>query len=250
MPPPLVLVERHGAVAQVSLNRPERRNALNDEMIRELGTALAEVTRDPSCRAVVLTGSGSAFCAGGDIAANGNADAATAITRHDRFVEVALRLHRLPKPTVSAINGPAIGAGLSLALLCDEVVVARTARLAFSFLQTGLPPDLMSAATVQRRAGWTVAADLFHTGRVIPPDEALALRLVNEVVAGEVLPPALERARHLAELSPAAFLATKQLLRSAWSSLEAVAQAEPGWVATCVATEEFRETVKRFGGSE
>jgi 2-(1,2-epoxy-1,2-dihydrophenyl)acetyl-CoA isomerase len=109
-----VLLEQDGAVARLVLNRPERRNALDDSLIDALDAALREVAASPGCRAVVLTGSGPAFCAGGDIAANSDVDVARALARQRRFLEVGDRLLRLPKPTVAAVNGAAIGAGFSL----------------------------------------------------------------------------------------------------------------------------------------
>jgi len=195
---------------------------------------------------VVLTGAGPAFCAGGDMAANGDADVPGALARQRRFLEVGERLLRLPKPTVAAVNGAAIGAGFSLALLCDEVVLHRAAKLSFGFLPLGLPPDLLSAVTVQRRAGWTVAADLFHSGRLVPAEEAVQLRLAHEVAEDDALAAATVRAQALARLSPVAFAATKALLRHAASSAAAVADLEALAVAVAVGTDEFRTATERF----
>lgn len=241
-----VVLERDGAVARVVLNRPERRNALDDTLIEALDAALREVAAAPGCRAVVLTGAGPAFCAGGDMAANSDVDVPGALARQRRFLEVGDRLLRLPKPTVAAVNGAAIGAGFSLALLCDEVVLHRAAKLSFGFLPIGLPPDLLSAVTVQRRAGWTVAADLFHTGRLVPAAEAVHMRLAHEVVDDDALAAATARAEALARLSPVAFAATKALLRHAASSATGVADLEALAVAVAVGTDEFRTATERF----
>lgn len=241
-----VLLERDGAVARLVLNRPERRNALDDSLIDALDAALREVAAAPDCRAVVLTGAGPAFCAGGDMAANSDVDVPGALARQRRFLEVGDRLLRLPKPTVAAVNGAAIGAGFSLALLCDEVVLHNAAKLAFGFLPIGLPPDLLSAVTVQRRAGWTVAADLFHTGRLIPAEEAVQLRLAHEVVDDDALAAATVRAEALARLSPVAFAATKALLRQAADSSASAVELEAFAVATAVGTAEFRNASARF----
>jgi enoyl-CoA hydratase/carnithine racemase len=250
MPP--VLLQQDGVLARLVLNRPDRRNALDDALIDALDVALREVAAAPECRAVVLTGAGSAFCAGGDMAANSEVDVAGALARQHRFLAVGDRLLRLPKPTVAAVNGAAIGAGLSLALLCDEVVVHRAAKLSFGFLPLGLPPDLFSAVTVQRRAGWTVATDLFHTGRLIPADEAVRLRLAHEAV-DDALSAASSRAKQLARLSPAAFAATKALLRHAVGPIGSGTDVEAFAVAAAVGTEEFKNATAQFrarrGGS-
>jgi enoyl-CoA hydratase/carnithine racemase len=242
----LVVVERDGPVGRVILNRPERRNALNDLLVEALGQALVEVEAASWCRAVVLTGAGPAFCAGGDMTANAGVDATAAAARHRRFLEVAERLLRLPKPTVAAVNGAAVGAGLSLALLCDEVVVARDATLSLAFLPLGLPPDLLSAWSLQRRVGWTVAADLLHSGRLLPAQEAAELRLVHEVVDRDVLAAAGRRAAALAELSPVAYAAAKALMRQAFPDPAGSLELEALAVGAAVESEEFQNAVARF----
>jgi 2-(1,2-epoxy-1,2-dihydrophenyl)acetyl-CoA isomerase len=242
-----VLVDRVDDVAHVVLNRPERRNALNESMVRRLEAVLVELECAEWCRAVVLAGTGKAFCAGGDLDDNAppNTDAVSALNRHRGFLSAARRLMVLPKPTVAAVHGAAIGAGASLALLCDEVVLGADARLGFGFLAVGLPPDTLSVQTVQRRAGWTVATDLFHTGRLITAPEAVSLRLAHRVADGSVLDAATARAMQLARLSPFAFAATKAMLRQAWlgGGLE---ELEGPLVGIAVATPEFRAATERF----
>lgn len=243
-----VLVERDGAVARVILNRPERRNALNDELVEALGAAVAELSAATWCRGMVLTGAGKAFCAGGDLDANshGAVDANAATARHRQFLTVANALHCFPKPTIAAVNGAAVGAGFALALLCDEVLVHMRAKLSLGFLQVGLPPDLMSAATVQRRAGWTVATDLLHTGRFVSAAEAVAIKLVHQAVDGDVLAAASERAHALAAMSPVAFAATKALLREAAAVPISLLEHEALAVGRAVATDEFQLASARF----
>jgi enoyl-CoA hydratase/carnithine racemase len=113
----VVLLEREGPLARVVLNRPERRNALDDALVEALDDVLRLVAAADWCRAVVVTGAGTAFCAGGDMTANGDVDVVGAAARQRRFLQVGERLLTLPKPTVAAVNGAAVGAGLSLALL-------------------------------------------------------------------------------------------------------------------------------------
>lgn len=239
-----VLVEGDGQVVRVTLNRPERRNALDERLVTELDDVLAELETAAWCRAIVVTGAGSAFCAGGDLSdlPDGPIDPAWAAARHRRFLQLAERLQHLPKPTVAAVNGVAVGAGLSLALLCDEVLIHDSARVGLGFLQVGLPPDLLMAATLQRRCGWTVAADLLHTGRAVSASEAVALHLAHGSVAGdvgEVVASATARARALADLSPFAFAATKALLREAAGGSAAGRELEALSVGMAVASPEF-----------
>jgi enoyl-CoA hydratase/carnithine racemase len=241
-----VLLEREGSLARVVLNRPERRNALDDALVEALDDVLRQVAAAGWCRAVVVTGAGTAFCAGGDMAANSDVDVVGALARQRRFLQVGERLLNLPKPTVAAVNGAAVGAGLSLALLCDEVVLKASAKLSFGFLPIGLPPDLLSAVTVQRRAGWTVATDLFHSGRFVPAHEAVHLRLAHEAVEDDVLGTATRRAERLAALSPVAFAATKALLRQAYPAVAPAAEMEALAVALAVGTEEFRTATAAF----
>ena len=243
-----VLVERDGTVARVILNRPGHRNALNDELVEALGGALAELSAATWCRGMVLTGAGKAFCAGGDLNANSDVgvDAEAAAARHRQFLTVANALYCFSKPTIAAVNGAAVGAGFALALLCDEVLVHARAKLSLGFLQVGLPPDLMSVATVQRRAGWTVATDLLHTGRFVPADEAVAIKLVNQAVDGDILAAASERAHALAAMSPVAFAATKALLREAAAVPISLLEHEARAVGMAVATDEFQLAAARF----
>jgi 2-(1,2-epoxy-1,2-dihydrophenyl)acetyl-CoA isomerase len=240
-----VVIEQIDSVAKITLNRPDRRNALDDASIECLGSAVEQVATSAEYRAVVITGAGSAFCAGGDMAANSDADVPKAAARQRRFLEVAERLMRLPKPTIAAVNGAAVGAGLSLALICDEVVVQPKAKLAFGFLDLGLPPDLLAAVTLQRRVGWTVATDLLHTGRLIPAEEAARLHLVHQVAA-DPLAVALERATSLAQLSSTAFAATKTLLLHAAVSPASVASLEAYAVAVAVGSREFQDATAGF----
>lgn len=248
MSDPPVVLEKVGAVARITLNRPERRNALNDALVAQLDATLLEVEEQSWCRAVVLTGAGRAFCAGGDMDDNVDEtpDAVRAAARHRVFIAMARRLMLLPKPTVAAVNGVAVGAGCSLALICDELVLAADARLGLGFLRVGLPPDLLSVETLQRRAGWTVATDLLHSGRLVPAAEALGLRLAHEVAEGDVVEAATRRAEALAELSPFAFAATKALLREAWSPGQNLPELEALLVGISATTPEFRAATAQF----
>ncbi len=176
----LVLIDRDGPAALVTLNRPEKRNALSIELRVLLAEALEALAVDPGVSAIGLTGAGSAFCAGMDVTQfGGDAD-------HKRqLVETSVRcfaaVAECPKPTVALVNGPAIAGGFALALLCDVRIAAPAARLGFPELGRFIPPSYAAAAWSLPPA---VARDLCLTGRVIDAGEALTLGVVSRVSAG------------------------------------------------------------------
>jgi enoyl-CoA hydratase len=186
-------VERlDGGVALLTLNRPEKRNALSIEMRFELGRLFEELGADESVRCLVLTGAGSAFCAGMDVTQFGGD-----IENRHRIVESSIaafgRLGRFPKPAVAAVNGPAIAGGFALALLCDVRVASTEARFGFGELPRGVPPSYASARAALPAA---LASELTLTGRLVHAAEALDLRIVSDVVEPDaLLPRTLELAR-------------------------------------------------------
>ena len=247
----VVLVEPIDSVGWVTLNRPERRNALNEALVRRLESVLSDLEVANWCRAVVLTGAGKAFCAGGDLDDNIDVepDAARAGARHRAFLAAAQRLRAFPKPTIAAVHGSAVGAGASLALMCDEVIMESDARLGLIFLQVGLPPDLLCAETLQRRVGWTVATELLHSGRMVSGRQAKDIGLIHRAVDDSVADVALERAQELAMISPYAFAATKALLRLAGAAGPGLVELEEQVVGAAVATPEFQQATAHFRSS-
>ena len=208
-----VLCSVADGVALVTLNRPERLNAWTPEMEAALFAALDAVAVDPHARVVVLTGAGRGFCAGLDasrIAARGSgAEAAPTRTRP------LSGLAAFPKPVVAAVNGPAVGLGLALALCCDTRIAADGARFAAMFTRLGLVGEFGAPWLLPRIVGWGAAGDLLLSGRTVDAAEALGLRLVERVVPGEdLLPAALAYAREIARnCSPLSVAATKCLMR-------------------------------------
>ncbi len=178
-----VLLTRDGAVATITLNRPEQMNALNGELLDALVAAGESVANDTSVRCVVVTGSGRAFCAGGDIDAllhEGLLDSATVLERQE---QISTLLYEMPKPTVAAINGAAAGAGLSIALACDFRFAGQHAKLTTAFANVGLSGDFGGTWTMQRLVGPAKARELYLLADVITADAALELGLVNRVVS-------------------------------------------------------------------
>lgn len=179
-----VLVERPASgVATVVVDRPERRGALDGEGFAALAAALEALAVDDETHVVVLTGTAGAFCAGADISgARGLADRADALRWMERTHRGPLALHLLPQPTIAAVDGPAAGAGLGLALLCDLRFASPAASFSAPFSRMGLVPDFGVSATLPRIAGDALATDLLLTGRRLGADEALAAGVVSRVV--------------------------------------------------------------------
>jgi enoyl-CoA hydratase len=176
----LLIIERDGPAALVTLNRPGKRNALSIELRIALAEALESLSADPGVAAIGLTGAGSAFCAGMDVTQFGGDE------DHRRMlVETSVRafdaLAECPKPTVALVNGPAMAGGFALALLCDVRVAAPSARFGFPELGRFIPPSYAAAALALPQA---VAADLCLTGRTLDAREALALGVVSRIDAG------------------------------------------------------------------
>jgi enoyl-CoA hydratase/carnithine racemase len=207
-----VTVEVDDGVAVVTLNRPEKLNAFSGRMGAELGQAYADSDADEAVRAVVLTGAGRAFCAGADLAPGGDTfgapgEAFTASPVRPRAWEVR-------KPVIAAINGHAIGIGLTLAMQCDIRIVAGDAQLAFAHVRRGVLPDAQSHWTVPRTVGFARTADLFLTGRTFTGSEAVELGIAGRAcAAADVLPAALDLARDVAlHTAPQSVALSKRLL--------------------------------------
>ncbi|MDR3633966.1 MAG: enoyl-CoA hydratase/isomerase family protein [Isosphaeraceae bacterium] len=215
-------VERtdHGPVTVLTLNRPERRNALARVVIDQLGDFLARAAVEPGVRAVVITGAGPVFCAGMDLkdaAANADTPEAEkqAVDDVQAIADLIQQVHRLPKPVVAALNGDAYAGGAGLALACDLVVAAEHARIGFPEVRRGLVAAVVLHDLV-RQAGERRARELLLTGAPIVAATAERWGLVNRVVpADQCLSTALDLARGLVGSGPKAIATTKHLLDEA-----------------------------------
>ncbi|MBW1877741.1 MAG: enoyl-CoA hydratase/isomerase family protein [Deltaproteobacteria bacterium] len=197
--------QNEDGVTTLTLNRPERRNALSAEMVQALHDALDAIGCDESVRVVVLTGAGKGFCAGGDLA--GGFGAASGVLEAHRgrghYAEVLTRLSRLPQPVIAAVNGDALGGGFGLAMACDLVVVDPAARMGTPEIRVGLFP-MVILAVLQRNAPRKPLLEMILDGQRIDAQRALELNLVNRVSAeGAALQEAVDLARRLAARSPA-----------------------------------------------
>jgi enoyl-CoA hydratase/carnithine racemase len=220
----LLRVETDGGVALLTLHDPERLNAMTEPMGHALAAAVAALTRDETVRAVVLTGAGRAFSAGGDLdmiegmAQAGHASPGGEVRRRNeafmgRFYRLFLALRALPQPSLAAVNGPAIGAGCCVALACDLRLAARDAKLGLNFVRLGLHPGMAASWTLPRLVGPAHAAELLYAGRLLDGVEAERIGLVNRAVTREALADeALALARAIADNAPLAVRATKRSL--------------------------------------
>ena len=200
-----LIAERHAGVLYLTLNRPDKLNALSDHMIAGLLDELNRAAHDRDVGAVVLTGAGRGFCAGGDIGRMrerneaggahhaghapdaGEQGLQTRISQLRRSEEVSLLLHEMPKVTIGAINGPAAGAGLSIALACDLRIAADTARFGTAFARVGFSGDFGGTYLLTQLVGPAKARELYFTAEVIGAEEALRLGMVNRVVPAAAL---------------------------------------------------------------
>ena len=213
-----IIVERDGPVALVTLNRPERMNAWTWTMSAELGHAFGELDDDDGCRAIVVTGAGRAFCAGADLGSGGDTFSGKGDAIGSRADADAARRARpaptLSTPIIGAINGAAVGAGLTMPIEWDLRVVAEDAKLGFVFNRRGVMPDADLLWLVPRLIGVPAAMDLLLTGRIFSGREAFELGLVNRVVPKEaVVETALELAKDIAtNTAPVSAALTKRVL--------------------------------------
>ncbi|MEP6920656.1 MAG: enoyl-CoA hydratase-related protein [bacterium] len=241
------------AVGVITLNRPESLNALTREVGREFQAAVNEA-RGKGARAIVITGAGRAFCAGGDLremqriaAQNGRSEAFFDEPLRE-LNECLLLIRRSPLPFIAAVNGAASGGGCNLALGCDLVIAGESARFNQAFIKIGLSPDCGGTFILPRLIGWRRATQLLMTGEVVSAAEALGMGMINAVVPdAELLPQAMEMAKMLASAPTAAIGRIKELLEASASNdygeqleQERKAQIQSGL------TKDFKEGVAAF----
>jgi methylglutaconyl-CoA hydratase len=237
-------------VLTITMNRPDKRNALNPAMIDELTHALNTAADDPACGVTILTGAGSAFCAGLDLDHLASLSDKTPEDHRadsERVARLLRTLYDCPKPTIAAVNGPAIAGGMGLATICDFTLAVPEARFGYTEVKIGFIPAIVSAF-LRHQIGDKRARDLLLTGRLIQADEALDLGLVTRLVPEQEL---MEEARSLAASllrnSPAALQATKRLM-SEHASRHLDQEIESAIAANAEArtTEDFKEGIRAF----
>jgi len=224
--PHLELTRPRPDVAVITLNRPDKLNALNFGLVEELHQTLDEVNDDDLCRVVVLTGAGRGFCSGLDLtdpfpddARRGLSFPRSSMRWQERIAELTVKLSTLRQPVISAVNGPAYGGGFALAMASDIRIAAPSARFCTQFIKLGLGGcDIGVSYTLPRIVGAGQAFDLILTARTVEADEALRIGLVSRIATGPVLDEALSIAETLCEYGKFGLESTKQVM---WANLEA-----------------------------
>jgi 2-(1,2-epoxy-1,2-dihydrophenyl)acetyl-CoA isomerase len=258
-----LIVERRDGVLYLTMNRPDKLNALSDQMIAGLLEELNRAAHDREVGAVVLTGAGRGFCAGGDIgrmrernegsgtqaqSSAGEQGIQTRISQLRRSEEVSLLLHEMPKVTIGAINGPAAGAGLSIALACDLRIASDNARFGTAFARVGFSGDFGGTYLLTQLVGPAKARELYFTAEVIGAEEALTLGMVNRVVPAASLNEEVQGfAKRLAAGPVVAYSYMKAHLNLALKSdLRTILDRESYGQTLTGLTEDHKEAVKAF----
>lgn len=214
-------IHHDGAVAIITMNRPERKNAFTREQYDALGSALAAIDADDSMRVVVLTGAGAAFSSGQDL--KEMAEMATAVAGGDStaggstgaggFTVLLDALETFEKPLIAAVNGVAVGIGMTLLPYCDIVLIAESARMRVPFSELGVPPEAASSVLFADRVGWQRAAELLLTSRWVDAHEAVEIGMALRMVPDEeIMTAALALAQEIAAKSPYSTRVIKQLM--------------------------------------
>lgn len=243
-------VTRDEGVVTVTINRPEKKNALDTPTFAALQTVLREVHGRADDRVLVVTGAGGDFCSGADLSSLGDPDEHP-VDRMRRIHEVALSLHRLPTPTIAKVSGVAVGAGFNLALGCDLVLATEDARFSQIFAKRGLSVDFGGSWLLPRLVGLHRAKELALFGDLLSAEQALEMGLVNRVgTAGEIDALTHEWSRRLADGPPVALSQSKQLLNDGLQAtmeqaLDAESQAQVTNFATVDTTEAFAAFIEK-----
>ena len=251
----LIDLQVKSGIATLTLNRPDKRNAMSDDMRTEFIHALERVTADKAIRALVLTGAGKGFCAGGDISGmerRMNAPAGevgfNGWHRQQRVHHTQALLHTMPKPVIAAVNGAASGLGADTALACDFIIASEWASFAWSYIHRGIIPDGGGMYFLPRRVGLPKAKDLIFTGRKVDVDEAVTLGIVDrKTSADRLLTDAQSWAAELSKGSGTALALGKTILNQTFemSAHQVFAQGSQAQ-GICYTSTEHRDSVMAF----
>ena len=255
MPDPVLAtltLQRRGGELRIVLDRPETMNAWGKEVAADLAVAVELAATDPSVRAVTITGTGRAFCSGADLKAGfdptpeGKPDVGTAL--RERYHPVILGLRRMEKPVLAAVNGPAVGVGLSLALACDLVVAKTSAYFLLAFVNIGLAPDGGSSIFVPARVGHARASEMALLGERVGAAQALEWGLITRVFSDDAFDAEVDAlAARLAEGPTRAYAGAKrQLNASVYAGLEAQLELEAKVQQELAESDDFLEGVGAF----
>jgi len=249
---PVLQEAKHEGIATLVLNRPERLNALNNELASALNDALGRIAADDTVHVVVITGAGRAFCAGGDLAAIGKGRRGRETLELEPLLragmQAVLRMRTIPQPVIAAVNGAAAGAGMNIALAADIRIAAEEATFGQNFAKVGLFPDYGGTYFLPQLAGPAKAAELFYTGDMIDAKTALSLGIVNHVVPGAQLEAEVKSlAQKIALGPPLAIRAVKKVLfGSEKKELSEALEQEVQEQIRCYLSEDCSEGIRAF----
>jgi 2-(1,2-epoxy-1,2-dihydrophenyl)acetyl-CoA isomerase len=249
---PVLLESRQGSIITLVMNRPDRLNALNNELSTAINEALTRVAKDPSVHVVILTGAGRAFCAGGDLGAIGRgrerSDEAELAPILRSGMQTVLKIRTMPQPVIAAVNGPAAGAGMNLALAADVRIAAEGATLGQNFAKVGLFPDYGGTFFLPQLVGPSIAAEMFYTGEMIDAKTAHRLGLVNHVVPADRLETETRvHAEKIASGPQVAIRAVKHtLFGSEEKALVAALEKEVEHQLKCFHSQDCQEGIRAF----
>lgn len=243
-----IQITKQNGIATVLLNRPDKLNALSAEMYHELAEQFDALGRDDDVRAVVLTGAGRAFCAGGDVGSMGSYDVVAGRKRSLGHHRTILALHNLEKPVIAAIRGPAAGIGASLTLACDLIIASETAYLLMAFKNVGIPPDGGAVYFLTQYVGIARAKELVYTARKLPAQEAHDMGIVMKVVPdGQLEAEAHALAQDIAGSATYALTLAKKLFQSMYTpTLEQLLEMECLAVCGARLTHDHKEGIAAF----
>ncbi len=249
---PVLLESRRDVVTTLTLNRPERLNALNSELGQALVHSLVRIAKDVSVRAIIVTGAGRCFCAGGDIEVLRRSREREDVTEVENLLklgkQIVLAIATMPKPVIAAVNGPAAGAGANLALACTARIASEEATFTQSFAKIGLFPDFGGTYFLPRLIGPSLASELFLSAETVGAAEALKIGMVSHVVAPDRLETeALLFAARLAAAPPLVARGVKQTIYlEDRDKLERALDEEIRWQITCFRSQDCLEGLRAF----
>jgi 2-(1,2-epoxy-1,2-dihydrophenyl)acetyl-CoA isomerase len=243
-----VLYEKKENIALITLNRPERLNAINLQMNRDLVDCLEAAKDDEEVRVVIITGAGKAFCAGADVAEFASGDFKKGDKKgKPKFIH-PYYLYKLNKPIIAAVNGVAVGFGTNLTLCCDVVFASEHASFGEFFIRMGIIPDMNGSLLLPMAVGVHKAKELIFSGKRIYAEDALKIGLVNQIFPqDELMNKTMEFAQHLAEQAPLALAYSKQAIHKAYEKVfDEMLAIEADFNAKCYASEDHTEAAKAF----
>jgi 2-(1,2-epoxy-1,2-dihydrophenyl)acetyl-CoA isomerase len=245
-----IILEREERIATLTLNRPDKLNALSDQLFEDLLKAISEISRDKTIRVVIITGAGRGFSAGGDL------DLPlfmwTDVGKVQEYLRwitaIPIGLRNLPQPVIAAVNGVVAGAGCSLVMACDIIITSEEARFSQAFVNVGHHPDMGSSYLLPRLVGTARACELIFTGKFIDAREMEKIGLVNQVVPADALMPTVkELAAKLADGPPLAHaLAKRSIYQGMQMTLEQGLEYEVEAATLTILSEDVKEGVRAF----